>query len=132
LALPRRTNRGRPRPHGFATFVDARVAVHTGTAENAPALVSRAFVAPPTGWAAAYARAATAELAVLADLPDASDRLAAAAETTGENDWAAACLARANGRFHGTAALRDSLMGWSRIDARFEHEQTSLLLTTLR
>ncbi|GAA0997468.1 hypothetical protein GCM10009555_095110 [Acrocarpospora macrocephala] len=113
-------------PMVFATFVDARVAVHTGAVENAPALVSRAFTA--TGWAAAYARAATAELAVLADLPDAGHWLAVAAETTGENDWAVACLARAHGRSTGTAALRDSLLGWSRIHARFEHERTALLM----
>lgn len=78
----------------FAAFVDARVAVAAGAVEDAPALVSRAFAGSPTGWSAAYARAAGAELAVLAELPDAHRHLAAAAEAAGENAWAAARLAR--------------------------------------
>jgi hypothetical protein len=114
----------------FAAFVDARVAVDTGAVEDAAALVSRAFAGSPTGWPAAYARAAGAELAVLAGLPDADRRLAAAAEAAGENDWAAACLARAHGRPHDDSAFQESLRGWSRIDARFEREHTSRLLAT--
>jgi predicted ATPase/DNA-binding CsgD family transcriptional regulator len=115
----------------FAAFVDARVAVHTGAGEDPAALVSRAFAGSGTGWPAAYARAAGAELAVWAGLPGADRHLAAAAEAAGENDWATACLARARGRLHGDAAsLRESLRGWSRIDARFEREHTSRLLTT--
>ncbi|TDD37057.1 hypothetical protein E1286_37630 [Nonomuraea terrae] len=60
-----------------------------------PVLVARAFAGSPTAWPAAYARAAAAEPSVMAGLPDADRHLASAAETAGENDWAAACLARA-------------------------------------
>ncbi|SDJ73242.1 ATP-binding protein [Nonomuraea jiangxiensis] len=113
----------------FAAFVAARVAVHTG--EDVAAPVTRAFAGSATGWPAAYARAAGAELAVLSGLPDADRRLAAAAETAGENDWAAACLARARGHRYGdAAAYRESLRAWTRIDARFEREHTSDLLVT--
>ena len=46
-----------------------------------------------------------------------------------ENLWAAACLARANGRLHDDrAALEESLAGWRRIGSRFEHACTLLLM----
>ncbi|GII52064.1 hypothetical protein Pth03_04530 [Planotetraspora thailandica] len=123
---------GEPGSMVFAAFVDARVAVETGAVEDAAALVSRAFADSPTGWPAAYARAAGAELAVLSGLSGADRLLAAAAETADENDWAAACLARARGRRDGDAdALQDSLRGWGRIGARFERDHTSRLLATL-
>jgi hypothetical protein len=70
-----------------------------------------------------------AEVAVVARLPDAASRLAAAAPAGEENYWAAACLARATGRLTGDpGALRQSLAGWERIDARFERACTLLLL----
>jgi hypothetical protein len=47
----------------------------------------------PTGWFEPHARAAGAELAVVPGLPGAERRLAAAASTADENDWATACLA---------------------------------------
>ncbi len=124
------TGEAAPGPMVFAAFVDARVAVNTGTVEDAAALVCRAFTGTSTGWSAAYARAAGAELAVLAGLPDADRRLAAAAESAGENEWAAACLARARGHLYGAAAFEESLGRWSRIGARFESERTSRLLAT--
>jgi predicted ATPase/DNA-binding CsgD family transcriptional regulator len=94
----------RPRHAAFAAFVDARVAAHTGTGD-VPAIVARAFADPPagTGWQAAYARAAGAELAVIAGLPEAGERLAAAATTARGNAWATACCARAAAR-HDSAA----------------------------
>ncbi|WP_185949476.1 LuxR C-terminal-related transcriptional regulator [Microbispora sp. KK1-11] len=82
-------------PMVFAAFAAALAAAETGTAtvEDTAELVARAFAGSPTGWSAAYARAAGAELAVRAGLPDAADRVAAARETAGENVWASARLA---------------------------------------
>ncbi|MCI4066839.1 hypothetical protein MRQ36_31470 [Micromonospora sp. R77] len=111
------------------TFVDARVALHTLRLDGAAALVQRAFDDHPHHRYAPYARAAAAELAVVAGLPDAADRLAAAGPTGAENDWAAACLSRAAGRLYGDEdALVASVRAWERIDARFEHACTLLLL----
>jgi hypothetical protein len=46
-----------------------------------------------------------------------------------ENCWAAACLARAEGRLTGDrATLERSVAGWERIDAKFERACTLLLL----
>ena len=58
-------------------FVDARVAVEHDLS-NAHALVERAFETFLEPWWVAYARAAGAELAVVADLPDAAERVALA------------------------------------------------------
>ncbi|MEE6263066.1 ATP-binding protein [Plantactinospora sonchi] len=113
----------------FAAFVDARVAVHTGRTAEAAALVARAFADVTAGRHETYARAAAAELAVLAELPDAADLLNRADEAGTENEWAAACLARTRGRLYDD---RDSLMtavrGWERIGARLERAVTLLLL----
>jgi hypothetical protein len=82
-------------------------------------------------WYAArpYAWAIAAEVAVVAQVPDAAARLAAAAPAGAENYWAAACLDRAAGRLRGdAAALARSLAGWERIDARFERACTLLLM----
>jgi len=111
-----------------AVFAQARVAVHAGSAKGAGALVSRAFAEFPEYWWAPYARAAGAELAVVAGLPDAADRLAAAAPAGAENDWAAACLSRAAGRATGDLdAVRSAVDAFERIDARFERACTLLL-----
>ncbi|GAA1615822.1 hypothetical protein GCM10009789_82370 [Kribbella sancticallisti] len=75
----------------FAAFVDARVASHHGFTEDAKETVERAFAGSSTSWSAAYARAAGAELAVLAQLPDAELRRVQAGSEN-ENLWAAACL----------------------------------------
>jgi predicted ATPase/DNA-binding CsgD family transcriptional regulator len=88
----------------FAAFVDARLAADAAVVEDAPALVSQAFAGSPTAWPAAYARAAAAELAVVAGLPDRDRHLAVAAEIAGENDWATACLSRARRRLDGDHA----------------------------
>jgi hypothetical protein len=113
----------------FATFVDARCAVHTGDLKDAKAVVARAFDGIPRGWFAAYAQAAAAELAVVAGLPGAAQLLAAATPAARENEWAAACLARAAGRLRDDpGALATSIKGWERVGARFEHACTMLLL----
>jgi hypothetical protein len=113
-------------------FVDARPAVHTLRLTEASAVVDRAFAHSPRGWCDIYARAAAAELAVVARLPDAAQRLAAAAPAADENLWAAACLARAAGRLDGDAGpLVASIDAWDRIGARFERACTMLLLPEL-
>jgi hypothetical protein len=66
---------------------------------------------------------------VAAGQPGAAQRLSAARPAAAENEWAAACLARAADRLGGdTDALAASLGGWERLDARFERACTLLLL----
>ncbi|MEU4639465.1 hypothetical protein [Micromonospora sp. NPDC023814] len=65
---------------------------------EAAALTERAFGDYPQSRYEPYARAAAAELAVVAGLPDAAERLATAA-VCAENDWAVTCLTRAAGRW---------------------------------
>ncbi|MEU8632105.1 LuxR C-terminal-related transcriptional regulator [Amycolatopsis sp. NPDC048633] len=122
---------GHPEPRSgrlaaTTAFVEARLAVHTGHLTDADRLVRNAFQEFPQPWYRAYANAAGAELAVLAHLPDAEKRLEQADRTAEENDWAAACVARARGRFTGdAAAFRRSLEIWDRIGAQFELERTA-------
>ncbi|MGW0228626.1 ATP-binding protein [Actinopolymorpha singaporensis] len=113
----------------FAAFVDARIAVHTGRLDDAAEVVRRAFGAYPLSRHEAYAHAAGAELAVVADLPDAAGRLAEAATWVEQNAWAAACLARARGRASGDPALlAESAAGWERIGAAYELRYTRDLI----
>ncbi|MGW2160063.1 ATP-binding protein [Nonomuraea sp. NPDC001699] len=120
---------GHARLTSFGAFVDARAALHSGDLSDATALVERAFDSFSMGRYAAYAQAAGAELAVVAGLPDAPDRLAAALLTAGENHWASACLARAGGRLHADPdALAASVAQWEGIDARLERAHTLLLI----
>lgn len=109
----------------FAAFVDARIAVHTGAFPEG--LIERAFASYPLSRHESYARAAAAELAVVANHPDAAAYLEAAAPSARENDWAAACLARAHGRLHGDeAALATSAAIWKRLNAAFELAETQI------
>ena len=56
-----------------------------------------------------------------AGLPDAETRLQAASAVGKQNDWAAACLARASGRLHrDPAMLAASAKRWQRIGADYE------------
>jgi len=120
----------------FAVFSDARIALHQGHIDEAVAAVAdlplgvEPWYGTPRWYAARpYAWAIAAQVAIVAGLPDAADRLAAAAPAGAENYWAAACLVRATGRLTGDpGALRQSLAGWERIDARFERACTLLLL----
>jgi len=120
----------------FAAFCDARIALHHGRIDAAVAAVAdlplgvQSWYNTPRWYSARpYAWAIAAEVAIVAGLPDAADRLGAAAPAGAENYWAAACLARAAGRLNGDhAALAQSLAGWERIDARFERACTLLLL----
>jgi hypothetical protein len=112
-----------------AAFVDARVAVHTGGSTGAADLVDRAYASFGRPWHEGYARVAGAELAVVAGLPDAADRLAAAERYGPENAWAAACLSRAHGRHDGDpAAIAAAAAGFERIGARAERACTLLLV----
>jgi hypothetical protein len=116
-----------------AVFVDARLAVRTGRFDDAEPLVRAAFaLEAPLDPYLAYARAAGAELAVAARLPDAAKLLAAAAPLAEENSWATACLARARGRLHDDRAeLTRALTAWERLDAQAEREHTQTLLAQL-
>ncbi|MEU4394567.1 LuxR C-terminal-related transcriptional regulator [Kribbella sp. NPDC023855] len=109
-----------------AAFADARVAVHDNTRSRV--LVEQAFAEFGELWWAPYAHAAGAELAVVAELPDAEKWLEAAATTAGENDWAEACLLRARGTLSGDlAVLRQAAERFAEIGARFEQACTWLL-----
>lgn len=116
-----------------ALFVDARLAIHTGQFDDAESLVRKAFaINAPLDPYLAYARAAGAELAVAARLPDAAELLAAAAPLAEENGWAMACLARARGRLHeDRAELTRALTAWERLDAQAERDHTQTLLAQL-
>ena len=117
----------------FAAFVDARLAVHTARFEAASTLTERAFGHYPLSRHENYARASGAELAVVAQLPDAAERVKAAAPAIEQNDWAAACLARARGRLLGDIdVLSASAREWERIGALFELAHTRDLIETLR
>ena len=120
----------------FAAFTHSRAALHHGRHDQAAAALAgrgigeRPWYDSTPHWDYdAYAWALAAEAAVITGLPDATQRLAAAAPAAQENLWAAACLARANGRLHhDRAALEESLAGWQRIGSRFEHACTLLLI----
>jgi hypothetical protein len=120
----------------FAAFSDARIALHQGRIDAAVIAVAglplgqEPWYGTPHWYAARpYAWAIAAEVAIVAGLPDAADRLAAAAPAGEENYWAAACLARAAGRLGGDqGALARSLAGWEAIDARFERACTLTLM----
>jgi hypothetical protein len=120
----------------FAAFSDARIALHQGRIDAAVVAVAglplgqEMWYGTPHWYSARpYAWAIAAEVAVVAGLPDAADRLAAAAPAGEENYWAAACLARAAGRLNGDhGALARSLAGWEGIDARFERACTLVLM----
>jgi predicted ATPase/transcriptional regulator with XRE-family HTH domain len=117
-------------------FTDARIALHEGRIGAAEAAIADLlreaqpwYEAPHWYSLRPYAWAIAAEVAVVARLPDAASRLAAAAPAGDENYWAAACLARAAGQLHGDrGALERSIAGWERIAARFERACTLTLL----
>ncbi|MFI6817637.1 ATP-binding protein [Nonomuraea sp. NPDC050328] len=104
-------------------FFDARLAAFSGDFTDAPRLVERAFARYASATAIPYARAAGAELAVLAGLPTAAALVEQAAETAeaAANDWARACLARTRRR------IPEAIAGFERIGSRFERACTLLL-----
>jgi hypothetical protein len=120
---------------GMVTFADARLALHEGRLADALDVVAP-IPAEPEAWGAvrhwwfdAYQWAVAAEVAVVAEAPDAEARLAAAAPVAEQNRWAAACLARARGRrFESDALLRESVAAWESLGARYERACTLRLL----
>jgi predicted ATPase/DNA-binding CsgD family transcriptional regulator len=114
-----------------AAFVDARLALHslesgTVTARVAPA-VERAFAEFPEPWWVPYARAAGAELAVVAGFRDAEQYVERAVT---ENVWSDAVLLRARGRLtRDQGLLTDAAGRFERIGAAFEHARTVRLLS---
>ncbi|WP_211328633.1 ATP-binding protein [Thermomonospora umbrina] len=112
----------------LACFVDAAIAVHTGDLSDAAGLLERAFQEVPGARHAPYAHAAAVELAVMAGLPEAEERLPEVEADTRENEWAGACLPRIRWRLSGDPAeLEASVREWERLGARFEHARTLLL-----
>ncbi|MBE1561557.1 ATP-binding protein [Nonomuraea africana] len=112
----------------LTSFAEARVALHAGRLENAEPMIGELFSGETDPFFRAYAQAVGAELAVMARLPDAEARMGVASGS-GENAWAAACLARARGRLSGDRReVEAALTGWERIGARFERACTLLLL----
>ncbi|MEV0664806.1 ATP-binding protein [Actinomadura luteofluorescens] len=117
-------------PAASVAFVDARLALRDGRFDDAEPLVREAFAAgTPLDPYLAYARAAGAELAVAAGLPDAADLLAEAGPLAEENRWAAACLERARARLEcdgdGLARAAES---WDVLGAQAERDFTRRLL----
>jgi hypothetical protein len=119
---------GSPVVAACRAFADARVTVHCGQLDDAADQVERAFAPFSDQRWVGYARVIGAELAVVADLPDATDRILAAEPYAAENDWAAACLTRVRGRRGDTAALTAAIEQWDKLGARFERATTLTLL----
>ncbi|WP_181307381.1 ATP-binding protein [Nonomuraea fuscirosea] len=124
----------------FAAFADARLATHTHviagarltapTHDDVATLVERAFAAFSSRWYESYARAAGAELAVVAGLPEAAELVAAASPYAEQSTWAAASLARARGILYDDHdALTEAVDLWTSINARFERACTLRLLS---
>jgi hypothetical protein len=120
-----------------AAFTEARICLHRGDDKAARTAIAGQLPEAREDWYGVmhwhslrpYAWAMAAEVAAVAALPDAASRLETAAPAGKENDWAEACLDRARGRLHGDrGALEKSLAEWDRIDARFEHACTLMLL----
>jgi hypothetical protein len=111
-----------------AAFVDARLAVHRlDSGLPVTTTVAPAFAEFPEPWWSPYARAAGAELAVVARDPDAERYLTPAVS---ENAWSDAVLLRARGRLTGDrAALTEAAARFERIGARFERAHTLGLLS---
>jgi len=117
-----------PEVQGFAPFVKCRVALHDGRLDDAVATAD-ALPAEYMGKFDAYARAIAAECAVTAGLPNARERLDAAAALAEQNDWAAACLLRARGRLNSDRAdLERAVLSWEKIGAQYERACTLLLI----
>ena len=114
-----------------AAFVDARLTMHSLEAglltANVANAVQRAFAEFPEPWWVPYARAAGAELAVLAGFHDAAQYVERAVT---ENAWSDAVLLRASGRLtRDRVTLAEAADRFERIGAHFEHACTLRLLS---
>jgi predicted ATPase/DNA-binding CsgD family transcriptional regulator len=115
-----------PNISGLAPFVAARVALHEGRLDDAAAALRS--VDRITEFFDPYGLSLRAEVAVRGDAGDAEERLERAALAAAQNDWAAACVARAQGLHAGrTDRLEEALTGFDRIGARFEWAITAVL-----
>jgi len=120
---------------GMATFVEARLSLHFGRWDESAHLVAD-LPTQANAWSQmrhwyfdAYPWAVAAELAVAAGLPDAAERLTAAAPAAQENRWAAACITRARARLTGDQADLDAaLAAWEQLGARYERACTLALI----
>lgn len=119
---------------GLWVFAELRRALHTGGVTAVVELADRILARMPRWRAApgfydAYVWAAAVEVAVFAGRPDAGDRLRAAQPAADENDWAAACLARACGRLTADAsAFAEAITRFELVGARFDRACTLLCL----
>jgi hypothetical protein len=116
----------------FSYFVLPRVAMHHGDIHRAlhdAATDATEIRGPYTP----FARALAVEVAVVAGVPDADSRLAAARGVGEENDYAAAYLLRAAGRLHDDEVLlAQAVLEWETLGARFERACTLQLLPSRR
>ncbi len=112
---------------GFGPFAAGRVALHEG--RLADALVALDGVDHIRDFFDPYTIALRADVAAAAAVAEAPELIARAQPVGIQNDWAQACLARAEGRLSGDdARVRDALAGFERIGARFEWATTALLV----
>jgi hypothetical protein len=117
------------RRQSCSLFVGPRVALHLGDLDRARADSAAIEAGDMCGYFGPYARAIAVEVAVVAGEPDAERRLAEAQPLAEENDFAAAYLVRAAGRLHGgDTLLKEAVLRWEAIGARFERACTLLLL----
>jgi predicted ATPase/DNA-binding CsgD family transcriptional regulator len=109
-------------------FVGPRVALHLGDIDGARA-TSAIEADDMCGHFGAYAQSIKVEVAVVAGDPQAEKLLADAQPLAEENDFAAAFLVRAAGRLHhDDTLLKEAVVRWEAIGARFERACTLLLL----
>jgi predicted ATPase/DNA-binding CsgD family transcriptional regulator len=114
---------------GFRPFAEMRIALHHGRVAEALA-VARRYLPRRNGWGVfdGYAAAMGVEVAVVAGVDDAASRLADAAALVPQQDWAAACLLRAEARLTGDRGLlRRAVLAWEAVEARFERACTLCL-----
>ncbi len=109
-------------------FVDARIAIHSGDYHHADTLVERADATFPERWWEGYARAAGAELAVVAGLPDAA--YASPAPNPSPPNITGRPPPGPRPRTPPPRPRRHhrGAQPWEDLDARFEHACTLLLL----
>jgi hypothetical protein len=112
----------------FRRFTSARISLHRGAVSDAAAVMAQPRRVlrgrlDPYDWALG------AEVAVAAGLPDAPRYVAEAEPFGAENAFAAAFVARAEGRLTGSvASLERSVELWEAAGARFERACTLCLL----
>ena len=116
------------RDASFAAFADIRLLIHTRAVSEPAALIDRALAESAHGWHEACTLGSLWRTGRTHRPARRRERLAAAATAAQENDWAAACIMRAEGRRLGdTSALTESARRWE-LSARFERDCALQLL----